>query len=254
LPLIDKAGLKWKVVSFAVVLVLWEVVGRYTNPLFLSTPLLTLNALIDLFAGGQVYGALATTLRTFFYGLSIAVAAGIFIGMMIGSFKRVRLSTEHFVTAFYSTPYIAWTGLIILWFGIGEEARTVIVVMAAIWPMVINTMYGVVYVEESLLEVGKAYGCNRRQMFLKIILPASVPFIASGFRLAVGRAIVGALVAEMFLQLVGLGGILIRYSDLLKADYVLAVILIVMLLGWGVTELGKWVEKKAAAWKLTAPS
>lgn len=245
---------KWKTVSLIVVLVVWEVVGRFTNPLFLSTPLMTFSALADLFNIGTIYGNLTTTLRTFLVGLAISVAVGILAGILIGYFKRVRLSTEHFITAFYSTPYVAWTGLIILWFGIGEEARIVIVIMAAIWPMIINTMYGVAYIDDSLVEVGKVFGCNKRQLLLKVIVPGSVPFIASGFRLAVGRAIVGALVAEMFLQLVGLGGMLVKYSDMLKADYVLALIILVMLLGLALTEMGKWVERKAGAWKISVPT
>jgi ABC-type nitrate/sulfonate/bicarbonate transport system permease component len=254
MPKIELMSLRWKVFSLIVALAIWEAVGRLTNPLFLSTPLLTFYALSDMVVNGLIQPRIVTTLRTFLLGLAISVAAGIPIGIVVGYFKRVRLSTEHFITALYSTPYVAWTGLIILWFGIGEEARTVMVVMASIWPMVINTMYGVAYIDDSFLEVGKAFGCNSRQMLQKIILPGSVPFIASGFRLAVGRAIVGALVAEMFLQLVGLGGMIVRYSDLLKADYVLALIIVVMFLGLALTELGKWAERKAGAWKIQIPT
>ncbi|MEM3081461.1 MAG: ABC transporter permease [Nitrososphaerota archaeon] len=247
-------NIKWKIISLVVVLVIWETLGRFTNPLFLSTPLLTFNALIDLFSTATIYNNLATTFRTFLVGLAVSVIIGILAGILVGYFKKVKLSTEHFITAFYSTPYVAWTGLIILWFGIGEEARTVMVIMAALWPMIINTMYGVAYIDESLVEVGRVFGCNKRQLLFKVIIPGSVPFIASGFRLAVGRAIVGALVAEMFLQLVGVGGMLVRYSDMLKADYVLAIIILVMMMGLALTELGKWVERKAGAWKLSVPT
>jgi NitT/TauT family transport system permease protein len=254
MPKIDLMSLRWKVVSLIVALAIWEAVGRLTNPLFLSTPLLTFYALSDMVVNGLIQPRIVTTLRTFLLGLAISVAAGIPIGIVVGYFKRVRLSTEHFITALYSTPYVAWTGLIILWFGIGEEARTVMVVMASIWPMVINTMYGVAYIDDSFLEVGKAFGCNSRQMLQKIILAGSDPIKASGIRRAGGRAIVGALVAEMFLQLVGLGGMIVRYSDLLKADYVLALIIVVMVLGLALTELGKWAERKAGAWKIQIPT
>jgi NitT/TauT family transport system permease protein len=241
-----------KGLSVLVVLILWEAVGRLTSPLFFSTPVRTFSALVDMAMTGTLFVDLVVTLESFLSGLAISVVLGIAVGTVVGYFRQVRVAVDHYVVALNATPYVVWMPLIILWLGIGEAARTTVVVLAAIWPMIINLMYGIAYADEALIEVGRVFGCTSGQLLYKVVLPSSIPFIASGFRLSVGRALVGALVAEMFLQLTGLGGSLLRYGDLLQPDRVFALMFTTMALALSLTALGRWVELKGAAWKVSA--
>jgi NitT/TauT family transport system permease protein len=155
------------------------------------------------------------------------------------------------VSALYSTPNVALIPLLILWFGLGMLSKIVIVFLAAFFPIIVNTYGGVRNVSRGLVEIAQAEGASEAQIFSKIIVPASLPFIMTGIRLAVGRAVVGMVVAEMFTAMSGLGGAIVYYGSAFATDKLFVVIILLALLGVSLTEAVKWLEVRLAPWKET---
>lgn len=238
-----------RLISIAVVLGAWQIVGRHVNPLFMSYPSAILKAGIQLAASGELTTALASSLRTLLSGFVIASAIGISLGLVIGRYQFADAATDWLVNALYATPLIATIPLVILWFGLGDEAKLFIVTLTAVFPVLINTASGVRNVPRFLIDVGAAFAANEWQVFSKIILPAVLPYIMTGLRLGIGRAIIGMVAAEFFTSITGLGALIVKYGDQYDTAAMFVPILILMLLGVSLTALLRKIETIAAPWR-----
>ena len=235
--------------SIAVVLIAWEVGGRRINPLFMSYPSAIIHAAIGMIASGELLTALASSLRTLLVGFFTASFIGIVIGLLIGRYRFVDAATDWLVNAMYATPLIAIIPLVILWFGLGDSAKLFIVTILAVFPVLINTASGVRNIPRSLIDVGTAFAANERQVFLKIIIPAVIPFIMTGLRLGIGRAIIGMVAAEFFTAITGLGALIVKYGNQYDTASMFVPILILMLLGVALTSLVRKFEEMFAPWR-----
>ena len=238
-----------RLVSMAVVLVAWEIVGRRINPLFMSYPSAIVRAGIALAASGELAGAMASSLKTLVAGFVAAGVIGIALGLMIGRYRAVDAATDWLVNALYATPLIAVIPLVVLWLGLGDSAKLFVVTMLAVFPVLINTAAGVRNVPRSLIDVGAAFAANERQIFVKIILPAVVPFIMTGLRLGIGRAIIGMVAAEFFTAISGLGGLIVKYGNQYDTASMFVPILILMFMGVALTAVVRKVEDMFAPWR-----
>src|SRR5207302_8337991 len=126
----------------------------------------------------------ASSLQVLLFGVLLAVAVGIPLGVLIARFPVVEHATELYISALYSTPMVALVPVLVLWFGFEIKAKTVIVFLFAVFPILINTYQGVKSVDQRLLEVARAFCSGERELWLDVILPSAVPFIAAGMRLA----------------------------------------------------------------------
>jgi NitT/TauT family transport system permease protein len=169
----------------------------------------------------------------------------------MGRFRLVEYILEPYVTALYSTPSIALIPLFILWFGVGVTAKITIIFFLSVFIVIINTYTGVKNLSQSIVDVGAAFGANQRQIFWFIILPAALPFIMTGLRLAVGRGILAMIVAEFFTSISGLGGMIVKYGNFFQTAKMFVPIIVVSLLGVIAVELLKRIEAKLAPWKET---
>lgn len=124
-----------------------------------------------------------------------------------------ELATDIYIKALYSTPTEALVPLIVLWFGFGTPAKVVIVFLFTVLPILINTQHGVKSVDAGLLEVARSFWSSERQLWGDVILPSALPFIAAGFRLAIGRGLVGMVIAEFCTSIAGLGYMIVRYAN-----------------------------------------
>ncbi|MSP89657.1 MAG: ABC transporter permease [Alphaproteobacteria bacterium] len=176
---------------------------------------------------------------------------GILVGVLMGAYRRFECIVDPFINALYSTPNVALIPLLVLWLGLGLAAKIAIVFLVAFFPVVISTYSGVKNISGSLVEIGRAFGLNELQVFRKIILPGSIPFIATGVRLAVGRAVVGMVVGEFFTAISGLGGMIIKYSNNFATDRMFVPIIVLAVFGVLLTEAVKIFERKVAPWKET---
>jgi len=238
-----------RLVSIVVTLLAWEVIGRRINPLFMSYPTAIIRAGLVMVQNGELFGALASSLRTLLVGFVSASVIGISVGLLIGRYKTFDAATDWLVNALYATPLIAVIPLVILWFGLGDAAKLFIVTILAVFPVLINTASGVRNVPRVLIDVGTAFAANERQVFLKIILPAVLPFIMTGLRLGIGRAIIGMVAAEFFTAITGLGALIVKYGNQYDTASMFVPILILMFLGVALTSLVRRAEEMFAPWR-----
>jgi NitT/TauT family transport system permease protein len=240
-----------RLVSIVVVLGAWELLGRQVNPLFMSYPSAVFQAGIALAASGELWEALKSSMVTLTVGFVIASSVGIVVGLMIGRYRYVDAATDWIVNALYATPLIAIIPLVILWFGLGDAAKLFIVSIITVFPVLINTASGVRNVPSQLIDVGTAFAAKERQVFMKIILPAVLPYIMTGLRLGIGRAIIGMVAAEFFTALTGLGALIVKYGNQYDTASMFVPILILMGLGVGLTLLVRRIEEMFAPWRAT---
>jgi ABC-type nitrate/sulfonate/bicarbonate transport system permease component len=238
-----------RLVSILVVLGAWELVGRQIDPLFMSYPSAVVQAAYKLTISGELPSALVSSLLTLALGFAIAAVLGVVAGLLIGRYKTVEVATDWLVNALYATPLVAVVPLVILWFGLGFSAKLFVVVLLAIFPVLINTASGVRNVPPALIDVGAGFAATEWQVFTKVILPASLPYTMTGLRLGVGRAIIGMVVAEFFTAITGLGALVIKYGNQFDTASMLVPVLVLMLLGVGLTAGLRQAEARIAPWK-----
>jgi NitT/TauT family transport system permease protein len=240
-----------KAVTLLIVLGGWEVAGRYVNPLFLSSPSAIAVAFYHLTASGELPQAIVSSLLAFFVGIAFAIVVGIGIGVAMGRVRMLEYILEPYVNALYSTPSIALIPLFILWFGVGLVSKIVIIFTLSVFIVIINTFSGVKNLSQGVIDIGAAFGASERQIFWKVILPASLPFIMTGLRLAVGRGVLAMIVAEFFTAIAGLGGMIVKYGNFFETAKMFVPIIVVSLLGVTFVEIIKYIEKRLAPWKET---
>jgi ABC-type nitrate/sulfonate/bicarbonate transport system permease component len=239
-----------RLASVVLFFIAWEFFGRDMNPLFMTYPSAVARAGYEITMNGELYAALKQSLVPLSIGLAISIVAGVVIGVLMGQFWFIEYTLDPFINALYAIPRIALVPLIILWAGLGIAGKVVILVSIAIFPVIINTYAGIKDVRGSLLEIGTAYAATRRQIFFKIVLPASVPFIMAGIRLSVGLAIIGLVVAEFFTAISGLGGLITNYANVFATAKVFVPIIVIGLLGVASTELVLFLERRLSAWRV----
>ena len=248
--LADHLGLV-RAVSVVAVISLWEFFGRDVNPLFLSYPSAIARAFVQLLGAGQFLQQARGSLEVYLAGLAAALLVGIVVGLLMGRYRLMEYLLDPFVYALDATPRVALIPILLLWFGLGASAKIAVVFLSGVFPVLMNTFSGVRTVSAGLVEVGRAYGAREGKIFTKIIMPASLPFIMAGVRLAVGRALIGIITAEMFAAVTGLGALLVRYSSALATDKFFVPVIFLALLGVILTRAVEVLEKRFAPWKET---
>jgi NitT/TauT family transport system permease protein len=235
--------------SIVFALGIWEIFGRQINPLFMSYPSKIFLGAITLIQAGVLQDALLESVRTLVLGYAAGAAFGVLVGLAVGRYREVEAALDWLINALYATPLVALIPLVILWFGLGFTAKTFVVFLFTLFPVLINTSIGVKNVSRALIDVGVAFVANERQIFTKIILPASLPYIMAGLRLGIGRAIIGMVTAEFFTAISGLGGLVVKYGNQFRTDEMLVPVLILMGLGVILTAALQRAEQWIAPWK-----
>ena len=242
---------RWAItsLSLAIFLALWEFFGRDVNPVFGSYPSAIAAAFVDLARSGKLWVALFQSLQPFALGYALAIIVGIPVGLVVGRFRTAEAAFGIYVTAGYAMPLVALVPLLILWLGLGFAVKVAIVFLMSIFPICINTWAGVGAVPVSLVEVGKSFVASDATILRRIILPATLPYIMAGIRLAVGRAVVAMIIAEFFTAISGLGGIIIQSANNFDTATMFVPVVILMVLAIGLNALILWIERKVAPWQ-----
>ncbi len=171
------------------------------------------------------------------------------MGLLLGRFKVLADVLEPYINAIYATPRVVMVPLIILWFGVGYEGRVFLIWIGTVIPIIINTAIGVRNARRDLVEVALSFGANEGQLARHVISPGAVPYIIAGLRIAMGRALVGVVVAEIFLDLTGLGGIIQTESAYFRTHRMLAAVIVISLLGTILISAFGLLERHFSAWK-----
>jgi len=230
--------------------VLWEIAGRSVDSALIP-PLSQIGAAWwKMLASGKLLSNLTMSLTTLAAGFFLAVLLGIVVGVLMGRFRAVEHFLDLYVNSLMSAPATAFVPVLILWFGLGVQSRIAVVFLFAVFVIIINTMTGVKQVDSILLEMARSFGAKEREIFFKIILPASMPAIMAGVRLGMGRAVKGMVTAEMLLTLTGIGAMIMQYGSAFATDSLFAVILTILLIAMIATKLVQWVDRRLTGWKV----
>ena len=241
--------MKVRLLSLLIVLVIWEIYGRRVNSILFTHPSAILRAFIALVGSGELQSYMKDSLLVLLYASILSVVIGVFFGVVMGRFALVEWATDIYVSALYSMPMVAMVPLIVLWFGFKVPAKVVIVFLFMVFPILINTYQGVKDVDRNLQEVARSFCSSEAQLWRHLIIPSAIPFIVVGIRLAIGRGLVGMIVAEFYTSVTGLGYMIVRYANALETDKLFVPIVVVMALGVGLMWLAKLVEVRIAPWR-----
>jgi NitT/TauT family transport system permease protein len=237
------------VCSAAFLLLMWEWFGRDINPVFGSYPSAIAEAFWDLAWSGKLGAAMLESLQPFAAGYGLAIVVGVPLGLIIGRYRVAEAALGIYVTAGYAMPLVALVPLLVLWLGLGFAVKAAVVFLMSVFPICINTWLGVTAVPKSLIEVGRSFVAPDTVILRRIILPATLPYIMAGVRLAVGRAVVAMVIAEFFTTISGLGAIIINAANSFDTATMFVPIVVLMVMAIGLNALIGVVERRVAPWQ-----
>jgi NitT/TauT family transport system permease protein len=242
---------RWVITTISVcaLLLFWEIFGRDINPVFGSYPSAIAVAFWQLLKSGQLGSALLESLQPFAVGYFLAIVIGVPVGLIVGRFRWAEAAFGIYITAGYAMPLVALVPLLVLWLGLGFAVKAAVVFLMALFPICINTWLGVTAVPKTLIEVGKSFVAPPMVILRRIVLPATLPYIMAGVRLAVGRAVVAMVIAEFFTTISGLGAVIINSANNFDTATMFVPIIVLMVMAIGLNSLIGWVESKVAPWQ-----
>jgi ABC-type nitrate/sulfonate/bicarbonate transport system permease component len=217
--------------------------------LFFTTPSLIAITLWNMFAQGTIWLPLGVSAAAFGVGLVLAIAAGLPLGILLGRSRTLNAMLDPFVTAFNATPRLVFLPLLLLWFGLGMWSKVVIVFIGALFPILINTYEGVRNADRVLINVVRSFGAGEWDIARLVVVPNAMPYIVAGLRLAIGRAILGVVVAEFFGSEEGLGVVMVRAASSYHVDVVFAGLVVFAALSLLMTAGVKMIESRLGRWR-----
>jgi sulfonate transport system permease protein len=232
----------------AILLIVWELIGPTINPIFFTYPSRIAIAFYELTMSGELIYFTLQSLEVLAYGLSIAIAVGIPLGVAIARSRRLDWALDLPINAFYATPLVALVPILVLWFGIYLKAKIIVVFLFAVFPIIINTYQGVRECDRNMLEVARSFRSSEWAVWRDVLLPFALPFIAAGVRLAIGRGLVGMIIAEFYTTITGLGFMITKYANVFEMDKTFVPVVLLMFLGVTLTAGLKRIERKIAPW------
>ena len=221
------------VVGIIIILCIWILVSRLEicSPYVLPTPEKVLSSFCNMLQSGELFVDVAISFGRVLKGFTIAFAIAFVFGMLRIFAPAATKYYEYMLQFFRNVPPLSMIPLLILWCGIGETTKTVIIVLAAFFPMYMNIVKGFTGCDKCLLEVGEAFGYTQHQKFMKIVLPYAMADILVGMRIGMGfswRAIIGA---EMVAASTGLGHMILFAQQMSRTDKVIVGIFAIGIVG-----------------------
>lgn len=254
---------KWELLlSFSgplVVLGIWELLSRggVIDPRFWPAPTSLIDTLSDQVRSGALFTNIRISMVRILAGFLIAAVPGVIVGLAMGLYWPVRVFLMPVATAIYAIPKLAVLPLTVIVFGVGESSKIAIIVVSIFFLIVLNTMSGVMDIDPTFRDVARNMGASRWQMFTTVAWPGALPAIFTGFRLAIGFALL-VIVGTEFLDgnkrdPNGIGWYIIRSWNLLKIDDLFVGLLVVALIAWILNVVIEAVERRLLPWRSQAP-
>lgn len=232
----------------ALILIVWQLVGPFISPIFFAYPSQIALAFYETTVSGELPYFLGQSLEVMFYGLVTAIAVGIPLGVAMARLRWLDWALDLPINALYATPLVAVVPLLVLWFGIYLKAKIIVVFLFAVFPVLINTYQGVRECDKNMLEVAQSFRSNEWNTWRDVLLPFAVPYIIAGTRLAIGRGLIGMIIAEFYTTISGLGFMITKYANTFAMDRTFVPVIVLMVLGVSLTSMLKWVGRRIAPW------
>jgi NitT/TauT family transport system permease protein len=241
-----------KALSILSGLVLWHFLATVivADTAFLVSPLAVLAKGYEmLFVTGELYPHILASSGIFLYGYLLSIVVGVPLGFLMAFSPAVRDYAHPWMTTLYTTPRIAFAPVLLLWLGIGAGSKVAIVFLGCVFPILINSYYGMRVVNREFVELARSLRLGRLAVFWKILLPASVPFILAGLRLALGRGLTGVAIAEWFGATAGLGYLVYFAGQTLNVPVLFVGVTVFGLMGILGFEILRKIEVLATPWR-----
>jgi ABC-type nitrate/sulfonate/bicarbonate transport system permease component len=252
---LSRQRLTWclRAASLLILLGLWEWYGRQTNPILFTYPSAIGHAAMDMLADGTLLTALGQSLSVLSAGFALGTLGGIGLGLVGGRSLVAAGLLDIPVTALYATPMVALVPILVLWFGFGTSAKVVVVLLFTIFPVLINTQRGIREVDPRLVEVAHAFCTTEFRLWTDLMLPSALPFVMTGIRLAIGRALIAVIVAEFYTAISGLGYLIVSNAHAFQTARVFVPVVVLMVIGVVSTGLLEMAEARFSPWRRALP-
>ena len=228
---------------------LWEIAGRSTSRAFMVPFSETLVRLWQLVTRGEFIAQFLDSAQLFLTGFALALIVGAPLGLLLARVRILRVGIEPYIMILYATPMVALIPFILSMMGFGFAPKVLVVFLFSVFPVLYNTVEGARSIKPELIEVAKSYRSTEWSLWREVMLPYTLPYMMTGVRQAIGRALVGMIAAEFFLSSTGLGQLIMGASQDFDTAGVFASILVIGIIGVALTRLGLMIEQHFARWR-----
>jgi NitT/TauT family transport system permease protein len=237
--------------NLATFFIVWQVAATVSDipPLFLPSVTDVVRELSEMHQENILWGNLWTSFAVYVIGMVISLAIAIPMGLMIGGIRILDRILSPYIWAVYTTPRIILMPLVLLWVGINDTARVVIIVLSAVPATLVVVMEGVKTVENSLLNAARSFSGSRIALFRTVVFPSTVPFIATGVRMGVSRGLIGLFIGELFTTASGIGYILTLATKTFNTARTFGILLIFILFCVAMVGLSQLLERRVSQWR-----
>ncbi len=232
-------------------LLLWEAGGRagVVDRAFFSKPTDIAIAGVNELQSPRFWRDFRVSVIEFWSGYLLAVVTAVPIGLAAGWFRRLQYALDPWLNFFNSLPRIALLPVLVILFGLGIASKVAVVFLGAFFSIVIPTLQGVRTVDRRFVDVATSFRASRRLLFTSVVAPATVPFIITGLRLGVARALIGVVTGELYAATEGLGVMIRRAAEIRQGDRMLFGVLMFTLAGIASVEVIRRIETRFQRWR-----
>jgi NitT/TauT family transport system permease protein len=236
-------------ISIGAGVALWEIAGRMSSAAFMVPFSETLVRLWQLITRGEFIAQFFDSAELFLTGFVLALMVGAPLGMLLARVRALRVGIEPYLMTLYATPMVALIPFILSLMGFGFAPKVLVVFLFSVFPVLYNTVEGARSIKPEMIEVAKSFRSSEWSLWREVMLPYTLPYLMTGVRQAIGRALVGMIAAEFFLSSTGLGQLIMGASQDFDTGGVFASIFVIGLIGVGLTRLGLKIEQHFARWR-----
>ena len=232
------------------IVILWEIFSNkgLINASIVPSPIIIWNTLVQMAQSGELLKHLEVSLTRVLKGYAIGCILGISIGTLMGLVKKFERALVLLIGLLRPIPVIAWVPMLILWLGIDETSKVTVIAIGTFWPVLLNTIHGIVSTNKKYLEVGEILEKNKTTVLLKIIFPSAMPSIFTGLRIGIGSAWMSVVGAELIAASSGIGYLISYARELSQPDVMIVGVISIGIIGLSIDTLIKIIQKRVLRW------
>lgn len=228
--------------------VVWEALGWIAAYPWLPPFSKVIAALVQLVGSGVVLNNLAESLKSLAMGFGFSLVVGLLVGGLMARYRKIEQALDVYVNAMLFAPGIVFAPIFFTIFGLSDITRVAVIVLYALFIIIINTFTGIRNVDPALLEMARSFGASERQIFFRVLVPASLPVLMAGVRLGMGRSVRGMINGEQFIAFVGLGALVQKYGSQFDASKVFALTLVILVVALAANWVVQAVDRRLTRW------
>ncbi|MEI7057085.1 ABC transporter permease [Nocardioides sp. CCNWLW239] len=232
-------------------LLIWQMLASHFGPSLVASPKETWTAAVDLAEDGTLWDSVRASSLRILSGWALGLVVGVPLGLLMGRIKLVREFCEPYIEFLRFIPPIAFVTLAVIWFGLGETSKIVLIFYTAVFIVTINTIAGAVATDENKLRAAASLGANRFQILHSVVLPSTIPHIVTGARLAMGNSFLTIVSAEIVAAQAGLGALIWTSRNYGRIDWTFVGIITLGLLGYLFDRVLRQAVRPLARFKVT---